>query len=179
MSIIDSAFLRLLYNDCQNQPDYKVLRFWMGYLCQEFPQLSYCVSGGYALVGSSSRIDLGVERFNPEHGSLNHLLYMAMERPDQGLDRVEEKVLDAAGDCFEERDITRLYILTASGTSFRLWAVDKDVKQLTPLHGTDIRGDKSQYVDADSSESLLLPNLISQIKGSFLLVFQLLVLQTF
>ncbi len=60
-----------------------------------------------------------------------------------------------------------IWAMTTLGTSFRMWFINARIRKLQPVHGNDVTGDRTQYIDADSPAASVFPDAVQSIKDGF------------
>ena len=167
MSVVpEYGFLRKLFKEAVDNIEYKSSAFWQVYLREAFSDdPNYMVLCEQSPDGSSRRrVDIVVNKYDPNHDTVTALLYVECKRPDGSLKRVEDQVLDAAKMAIRMYGLRATYAMTTVGVHFRTWIIRGDELVLDPLHGTNTRGDRSQYVSADSKEGAFLTETVRLIK---------------
>ncbi|KAF5655788.1 hypothetical protein FCIRC_13845 [Fusarium circinatum] len=168
MSIVRINFLRKFYKEAIDNIKYKSSAFWQNILQEAFHKRGiYSVTAESSPDESLRRVDVVVKRYDENNHTLSALLWIECKRPSGSVQEVEDQALDAARRCIRKDNLMWIWAMTTIGVSFRMWFVDAGGYQLEPMHGTAVRADKRQYIDADSPASSVFPDAIQRIKDGF------------
>ncbi|KAG5766484.1 hypothetical protein H9Q69_011498 [Fusarium xylarioides] len=168
MSIVRTNFLRKFYEEAIDDIEYKSSAFWQNILQEAFHERGiYSVTAESSPDESRRRVDVVVKRYDENNHTLSALLWVECKRPSGSVQEVEDQALDAARRCIRSDNLMWIWAMTTIGVSFRMWFVDAGGYQLEPMHGTAVRADKGQYIDADSPASSVFPDAIQRIKDGF------------
>lgn len=162
--------LQLLFQQAQHDIEYKASIFWQAFLQHAFPlHENYIVGCEQApdRQASRARVDIVVLRYDPSHDTLSSMMIIEAKR--QGtpqLTQLEAQALGYALAAIDAENLEAIYVMTTWGTTFRLWMVDRNYRELYPLHGNNPSGFREDYIDVDSQESSReLKKAIKFIKG--------------
>ncbi len=169
MSIVpDTGIVRAYYQiACEANIEHKPSAFWQVWLQRVIASEPYL----YSIACDSSpdeslrRVDGVVKRYDPSHHrTLSAMLWVECESPRGSARDAENQALDAAIRCIQADNLLWIYAMTTVGVTFRAWFMEKRGNKLFPLHGTEVTGDRSQYIDADSEDASILRDCIELVK---------------
>ncbi|KAL3587703.1 hypothetical protein FPOAC2_13601 [Fusarium poae] len=109
--------------------------FWQAYLNRNFPRpwQLLCEQGPD---DTRRRVDMKVIFYNDENRTLSPILLIEVKRKKGSRTEVEEQGLDAADKAIDNYNLTGMYVITAIGLTYRAWYVNRQDRELEPLHGS-------------------------------------------
>jgi hypothetical protein len=166
MSIVPRhGLLRKHYEEAEQNIEYTSSAFWQAYLQRAFHEVdTYSVTAESSPDGSRRRVDMVVKKYDPDHHTFTALLWVEFKRPTGSVLEVETQALDAALRCIAADNLLWIYAITTVGVSFRTWLVERDTTALQPMHGTAVRADRQQYINADTDGAYELTKTINLVK---------------
>lgn len=170
MSVVPpTGVLRYLYQDAVADIEYKSSAFWQVFLQTAFPlDEGFIVVCEFPPDQSRRRVDIVVRYYDGMHHTLASFLFTECKKPGgtTQAQEVEAQARQAAETAIETDHLTIIYAMTTIGTAFRIWFMESGTGELNPFHGDGGFGDRSQYIDADSPESVGLWDAIRVVKGN-------------
>lgn len=163
------GLLRVLYNEAkQSKYEYASSGLWQTYFPTEFPYPDYATLCETPGGDGKDRMDIKIKKFHEEFQNISTLVVIETKKPKNKYKEVEEQALAAATRAIDYEGLSGVYAFTMVGTTFRLWFVSHTERILMPLHGTNVRGDPKQYIDADHPLAAILPYTCDLIRDGIL-----------
>ncbi|KAF5017291.1 hypothetical protein F66182_10789 [Fusarium sp. NRRL 66182] len=137
--------------------------FWQAYLHRNFPRpwQLLCEQGPD---DTMRRVDMKVILYNQDNHTLAPILWIEVKRKKGSRKEAEEQGLDAADKAIDKYNLTGVYVFTAIGLTYRAWYVNRQYRELEPLHGSEDA--RWEYLHVAHQHGILnLESTIQLIKG--------------
>ncbi|KAI1841717.1 hypothetical protein JX266_012085 [Neoarthrinium moseri] len=168
MSIVPtSGYTRKLYNDAQYADgEYHATAFWQRVFQETFHEDWYTTFCEQPPVpGSRLRNDVQVRKYDAHHDTITTIMVGEGKKHKGSLRGAEEQVEESSKVAIVAYGLHGIYSFTFRSTAFRVWYMGLD-HRLEPVHGTNARGDKHQYIDADSDSAVEFTTAVALIKDN-------------
>ncbi|RDW92733.1 uncharacterized protein DSM5745_00055 [Aspergillus mulundensis] len=90
----------------------------------------------------------------------------AMETVPGCIQEVEDRAFDVCKRRLAEHPkVARVYAWTSFGTTGRIWYVERQSQYLVPMFGSESFADKSEYVELNSADAVLISRAAAEMKA--------------
>ncbi|KJR82111.1 uncharacterized protein SPSK_03547 [Sporothrix schenckii 1099-18] len=145
-----TGVLSKLYDEAYGNEEYKASAFWQVFLQANFHEdLYFVVCESAPASNSRRRVDTIIRRYDPDHHTLNSLLFIDSKHSHGSRLEADEQVLGAARLAFESDLLASIYVMTTIGDGI-------------PRRGSY---NADNYVDAKSHLAVDLWTAISYMKA--------------
>ena len=166
MSLLSTPLLQVAYNEAKaHDIEHTASSFWQTVLQGVFPQPeNYSVTCEVAPDDSRRRVDIVVKHLTDDFQYYITVLFCEVKRKGVGeLRAVEDQGLDAA-EIHPSPESVWSSIMTAWGTTARLWFVSAERMILEPMFGKPEMAARAEYIEAHSTNARLIPDAFAQIR---------------
>ena len=167
MSLLSTPLLQVAYNEAKaHDIEHTASSFWQTVLQGVFPQPeNYSVTCEVAPDDSRRRVDIVVKHLTDDFQYYITVLFCEVKRKGVGeLRAVEDQGLDAAKRYILAQKVSGAYVMTAWGTTARLWFVSAERMILEPMFGKPEMAARAEYIEAHSTNARLIPDAFAQIR---------------